>query len=326
MRQVADRAQVGERVRECASCDAAVAFARPWPLASPALRLAHLRSHPTAPPLCTPPRRPAPGGHAAVVEAALRRGPHHSRLRRVGCARAGSRTRGRVGRRACCCSTSGGLLTTPPPLAPPILHPQQPIDEQAPTSSTTAPLATTTTTRRLPWARARRWARARGACAGAAAGLGQHACHSLPPLPPFPASPSITPPPPPPQAAKTYLERSFETFGPLGLDELVRHALKALSASLQARCLPACLPACLRQAGSAGFCPLMLTLLRRKGHAPLSPSHPSPSPPAPPQDGELTDKNCSVAVVGKDLPFTLLEDEALAPYIAGGCWVTLGCW
>ena len=70
----------------------------------------------------------------------------------------------------------------------------------------------------------------------------------------------------------------------------------------------------------------MLTLLRRKGHAPLSPSHPSPSPPAPPQDGELTDKNCSVAVVGKDLPFTLLEDEALAPYIAGGCWVTLGCW
>ena len=188
MRQVADRAQVGERVRECASCDAAVAFARPWPLASPALRLAHLRSHPTAPPLCTPPRRPAPGGHAAVVEAALRRGPHHSRLRRVGCARAGSRTRGRVGRRACCCSTSGGLLTTPPPLAPPILHPQQPIDEQAPTSSTTAPLATTTTTRRLPWARARRWARARGACAGAAAGLGQHACHSLPPLPPCPAT------------------------------------------------------------------------------------------------------------------------------------------
>lgn len=36
------------------------------------------------------------------------------------------------------------------------------------------------------------------------------------------------------------------------------------------------------------------------------------------QDGEVTDKNCSVAVVGKDMPFTLLEDESLAPYIAGG--------
>jgi hypothetical protein len=37
------------------------------------------------------------------------------------------------------------------------------------------------------------------------------------------------------------------------------------------------------------------------------------------QDGELSDKNCSVAVVGAGMPFTLLEDEALAPYITGGC-------
>ncbi|GLC36583.1 Proteasome subunit alpha type-1-B [Pleodorina starrii] len=33
-------------------------------------------------------------------------------------------------------------------------------------------------------------------------------------------------------------------------------------------------------------------------------------------EGELTDANCSVAVVGKDLAFTLLEDAAVQPYIA----------
>jgi hypothetical protein len=43
-----------------------------------------------------------------------------------------------------------------------------------------------------------------------------------------------------------------------------------------------------------------------------------PALPPPLQDGELTDKNCSVAVVGRDMPFTLLEDEALQPYIEGG--------
>ena len=34
-------------------------------------------------------------------------------------------------------------------------------------------------------------------------------------------------------------------------------------------------------------------------------------------DGELTAANCSVAVVGRGMPFTLLEDEALEPYITG---------
>ena len=48
---------------------------------------------------------------------------------------------------------------------------------------------------------------------------------------------------------------------------------------------------------------------------------PHRSTPAAPQDGELTDKNCSVSVVGKDTTFTLLEEDALAPYITGGCWV-----
>ena len=46
---------------------------------------------------------------------------------------------------------------------------------------------------------------------------------------------------------------------------------------------------------------------------------PPPPPPSFVQDGELSDKNCSVAVVGAGMPFTLLEDEALAAYITGGC-------
>lgn len=33
------------------------------------------------------------------------------------------------------------------------------------------------------------------------------------------------------------------------------------------------------------------------------------------QDGDLNERNCSVAVVGKDQPFTLLEGDALQPFI-----------
>lgn len=35
------------------------------------------------------------------------------------------------------------------------------------------------------------------------------------------------------QSAKTYLEKNFETFAPLGWEELVKHGLKALKASAQ---------------------------------------------------------------------------------------------
>lgn len=35
------------------------------------------------------------------------------------------------------------------------------------------------------------------------------------------------------------------------------------------------------------------------------------------QDGEITEKNVTVSVVGKDMAFTILEGEALEPYIAG---------
>ncbi len=78
--------------------------------------------------------------------------------------------------------------------------------------------------------------------------------HSSVPSPP-------TRPPLRPQAAKTYLERQFEGFAGASLDELVKHALHALQASLQAsrragwsvegwrtHLLIACLPA-LRQGG-----------------------------------------------------------------------------
>jgi 20S proteasome subunit alpha 6 len=70
------------------------------------------------------------------------------------------------------------------------------------------------------------------------------------------------------QASRTYLERHFEGFGEAGLDALVAHGLRALSAAVA--------------------------------------------------DGEsgLTGDNCTVAVVGADLPFTLLEGEDLAPYLA----------
>lgn len=67
------------------------------------------------------------------------------------------------------------------------------------------------------------------------------------------------------QAAKTYLERNFDSFPELSMDELVREALRALAASVT--------------------------------------------------EGELNSRNCTVAVVGRDLPLTLLEEEALQPYL-----------
>ncbi len=67
------------------------------------------------------------------------------------------------------------------------------------------------------------------------------------------------------QAAKTYLEKHYESFSKASLDELVRHGLKALAGSLS--------------------------------------------------DGKLTPSNTAVAVVGKDLTFTVLENDAIAPYL-----------
>lgn len=68
------------------------------------------------------------------------------------------------------------------------------------------------------------------------------------------------------QAAKTYLEKKFDTFPSATLDELVKHGLKALAGSLS--------------------------------------------------DGKLTAANTAVSVVGKGTPFTILEDDGIAPFIA----------
>jgi len=68
------------------------------------------------------------------------------------------------------------------------------------------------------------------------------------------------------QAAKTYLEKHFDKFPASNLDEIIKHGLRAIQASLQ--------------------------------------------------DGDLTSANSSIAIVGKDMSFTILEDEALEPYVA----------
>lgn len=67
------------------------------------------------------------------------------------------------------------------------------------------------------------------------------------------------------QAAKTYMERSFETFAEGSLDDVIKHSLRALHASLG--------------------------------------------------EEELTNKNITVAVVGENMAFTILEDEALDPFL-----------
>jgi hypothetical protein len=67
------------------------------------------------------------------------------------------------------------------------------------------------------------------------------------------------------QAAKTYLERKFEDFAASSADELIKHGLRALSASVP--------------------------------------------------EGELTQENCTVAIVGKGLALTILEGDSLKPHI-----------
>lgn len=68
------------------------------------------------------------------------------------------------------------------------------------------------------------------------------------------------------QAAKTYLERNFDSFADCELEQLIIHGLVALRDTL-------------------------------------------------PQEKELTFQNTSIAVVGKDTKFTILEDEAVIPWL-----------
>lgn len=68
------------------------------------------------------------------------------------------------------------------------------------------------------------------------------------------------------QTSRTYLEREFESFATASLDDMIKHALKSLAASL------------------AG-------------------------------DSELDNKNASVAVVGLDTPFRVIEGAEIQPYL-----------
>merc|ERR1711977_157807 len=67
------------------------------------------------------------------------------------------------------------------------------------------------------------------------------------------------------QAARTYLERTFETYDDATLDDLVNHALLSLKESAQ--------------------------------------------------DHDVNSRNCSLGIVGINMPFTKLDDEAVQPYI-----------
>merc|ERR1712070_1221082 len=68
------------------------------------------------------------------------------------------------------------------------------------------------------------------------------------------------------QTSRTYLEREFETFQNSNLEDLIKHALKALAASMSA-------------------------------------------------DTELDTKSASIAIVGKDTPFEIIEGQPLQRYL-----------
>jgi len=68
------------------------------------------------------------------------------------------------------------------------------------------------------------------------------------------------------QSARTYLEKNLTAFPDASLDELIKHALRALRDTL-------------------------------------------------PNEIELSTKNCSLGIVGKDVPFTIYDDDKMKPYL-----------
>jgi 20S proteasome subunit alpha 6 len=68
------------------------------------------------------------------------------------------------------------------------------------------------------------------------------------------------------QSARTYLEKHLSEFPTNSLEDLIKHALRALRDTL-------------------------------------------------PNEIELSTKNCSLGIVGKDLPFTIFDDEKVKPYL-----------
>jgi len=121
------------------------------------------------------------------------------------------------------------------------------------------------------------------------------------------------------QAAKTYLERSLDSLPSSSVDDLITHSLRALSGSVQVRHKKITLsfshPPQLDLSTSHSFVTWRLFPPRQLVKEYV---HPLPTPPFVLlicQDGDLTNKNCAVAVVGEDMPFTVLEGDALESYL-----------
>lgn len=98
------------------------------------------------------------------------------------------------------------------------------------------------------------------------------------------------------QSARTYLEKKYETF-PDGM------VLRVLLAHVAAQCLTLC-----------GSC-VAASVDELISHALKALSGCTES------DKELTTRNTTIAIVGKDLPFKIIDEEDVAPYV--GCWLVL---
>lgn len=103
-----------------------------------------------------------------------------------------------------------------------------------------------------------------------------------------------------PQAAKTYLERHFESFPSCSLDQLIQHALK----SLQVR-------GCIFFSGCCNALRLETLCEKRPTQ-----EHSFLALQASMSDGELKREAVTVSVVGRGMAFTILDDDVLDSAIA----------
>jgi 20S proteasome subunit alpha 6 len=108
------------------------------------------------------------------------------------------------------------------------------------------------------------------------------------------------------QSGKTYLEKHFKEFDGLGVDDLIKHALKALSGTTGERSSGMDMNESVD--GSVGC-------WGRVGRIRFSIVSASLKPFPPAGDKELDKENASVAVVGKDHPLQIIEGEALQKYL-----------
>ena len=120
------------------------------------------------------------------------------------------------------------------------------------------------------------------------------------------------------QAGRTYLEKHFEEFAALELDQLIVHALSALCACALLSCPPP---------SPRDGPPPPRTSPRPRRAAPretrLGVHPPLPRPPRAHRretlatGTELTSANAAVGFVSQDQTFTILEDDAIKAYVDG---------